>query len=167
MYVGGIDGGESNHNCLCVCWIRLWAYTRVCMRVYIHTDTDTTQHTGTLQPMLSSFSDEDLFPAAELMADIGRHDSGFMEDVPPKRVQIVGIKKFIKHEKFDPDTFKNDIALIQLNGTVEFNEHIQPICISRHSPIKRQKCVIAGWGVTEGRARSPAACCHLVCWSKL
>lgn len=57
------------------------------------------------------------------------------------------IKTMKAHEHYDTNTYVNDIALITLDRTTEFNDAIWPVCLpqSDESYVGRQATVI-GWG---------------------
>ncbi|XP_041424235.1 acrosin-like [Xenopus laevis] len=65
--------------------------------------------------------------------------------------QIRAIEEFIRHEHFEYETKKNDIALIRLNKPIEFNDYIQPGCLPPQSSnvSEMDDCHIVGWGVLQ------------------
>uniref|UniRef100_A0A0P6JRT7 Putative trypsin-like serine protease n=1 Tax=Aedes aegypti TaxID=7159 RepID=A0A0P6JRT7_AEDAE len=72
------------------------------------------------------------------------------ECAPP--VRDYGIECIIRHQKYSPRSRLHNIALIRLDRDVQFDDHIQPICLPvteslmSHSP---EKYIVSGWGVTE------------------
>lgn len=63
------------------------------------------------------------------------------------------LQKIERHPAFSLRLKKNDIALIQFDGTVEFSEFIRPACIRTDTTdlSSSQELTIAGWGtVTAG-----------------
>ncbi|XP_030370459.1 serine protease grass [Scaptodrosophila lebanonensis] len=71
---------------------------------------------------------------------------------PP--VQDVGIEKQILHEHYDPKRVANDIALLRLSRSVQFERHIKPICLPITKELKQQAeeisgFFVTGWGTTE------------------
>ncbi|KAE8622089.1 hypothetical protein XENTR_v10005089 [Xenopus tropicalis] len=72
--------------------------------------------------------------------------------------QVRYIRQIIQHEQYDPNTEKNDIALVQLNEAVQFSDRIQPACLPSSSaklePLT--ECYMAGWGVEEEGEESVA-----------
>ncbi|KAI0238013.1 Transmembrane protease serine 3 [Lamellibrachia satsuma] len=95
---------------------------------------------------------DSLWAEEDLTVEVGRHQGAWETDEKPKLVQLIPIKKFIINSKYNGQTYENDIALIELNGKISYNEHVQPICLSHSNPRPGKKCVIAGWGVTQGTA---------------
>lgn len=62
-------------------------------------------------------------------------------------------QRVVRHPAFSLRFKKNDIALIQFNGSVEFNDYVRPACIRTDTadPPVAQELTIAGWGtVTPG-----------------
>uniref|UniRef100_A0A182MLT7 CLIP domain-containing serine protease n=1 Tax=Anopheles culicifacies TaxID=139723 RepID=A0A182MLT7_9DIPT len=71
-------------------------------------------------------------------------------------VQDFGYKRIIIHEGYsgNPAERANDIALIELDGTVVYNEFVKPICLPEPETPSKEKLYIgsmwaAGWGRTE------------------
>lgn len=66
-----------------------------------------------------------LFPnsfLASLVAVMGEFDiSG---DLESKRAVTKNVKRVIVHRQYDPATFENDLALLELESPVQFDTHI-------------------------------------------
>ena len=73
----------------------------------------------------------------DLTVEVGRHTSSWMEVERPKLVQLIAINRFVVHEGYDGFTFENDIALLELNESISYSEHVQPICLSHEDPRTR------------------------------
>lgn len=60
------------------------------------------------------------------------------------------IKRIIAHQDYNPMTYNNDIALMELDNEVKLNQNIWPICLP--SPTfdfpAGQAAWITGWGAT-------------------
>jgi len=53
------------------------------------------------------------------------------------------------HEDFYPGNLYNDIAMVRLNGYVDFtrNPHVSPVCLPDHlEDFAGQRCHVSGWG---------------------
>ncbi|XP_053319686.1 acrosin-like [Spea bombifrons] len=68
-----------------------------------------------------------------------------------KKVQIRTIRDKIQHEKYNPETERNDITLLRLSKPLAFDEYTQPACLPAKQAIlsKTDDCYIAGWGILE------------------
>uniref|UniRef100_A0A8C5MSZ2 Acrosin n=1 Tax=Leptobrachium leishanense TaxID=445787 RepID=A0A8C5MSZ2_9ANUR len=66
-------------------------------------------------------------------------------------VQIRSIKSYIEHERYNPRTEAYDLAVIELNTPVTYNDFIQPACLPSTSMYIHNfsPCFISGWGVTK------------------
>ncbi|KAI1893666.1 hypothetical protein AGOR_G00126050 [Albula goreensis] len=60
------------------------------------------------------------------------------------------LKQIISHPYYNPHTFDNDIALMELDAPVVFNQNIQPICLPSGSHVfpAGKNVWITGWGAT-------------------
>lgn len=60
------------------------------------------------------------------------------------------IKRIIAHQDYNPLTYDNDIALMELSQEVVLNQNIWPICLpsSTHDFPAGQEAWITGWGAT-------------------
>ncbi|KAK9400384.1 proline-rich extensin-like EPR1 [Crotalus adamanteus] len=69
----------------------------------------------------------------------------------PDDVQIHTVSKVVLHQDYNPLTEENDIALIELDSPVAFNDHVQPACLPRvtmDSETNFTSCFATGWGIT-------------------
>ncbi|XP_028833638.1 serine protease 56 [Denticeps clupeoides] len=61
--------------------------------------------------------------------------------------QIMKVNRIMTHPKFNPKTFNNDIALVELNAPVMLSEYVTPVCLpSALEPPVGTPCLVAGWG---------------------
>lgn len=82
---------------------------------------------------------------ASLIAVFGEFDiSG---DLESKKPVSKNVKRVIVHRKYDPDTFENDLALLELESPVKFDAHIIPICLPRdNEDFTGRMATVTGWG---------------------
>ena len=59
------------------------------------------------------------------------------------------IRRILIHPKYDQFTSDYDIALLELNVPIFFNDLVQPVCIPApsHSFSTGTSCFVTGWGV--------------------
>lgn len=60
------------------------------------------------------------------------------------------VKQIITHHDYNPTTYNNDIALMELDADVTLNQNIWPICLpspTYHFPVGSEAW-ITGWGAT-------------------
>ncbi|KAI2667855.1 Serine protease 56 [Labeo rohita] len=61
--------------------------------------------------------------------------------------QLMKVNRIITHPKFNPKTFNNDIALVELSSPVILSERVTPVCLpSDLDPPAGTPCLVAGWG---------------------
>ncbi|KAK9758606.1 Trypsin [Popillia japonica] len=65
-------------------------------------------------------------------------------------IQVRNLVDMIPHKRYDSTTFNNDIAILELDQPVEFDERIQPLCLpqSAYNDYTGVPAVVAGWGKT-------------------
>ncbi|XP_044075109.1 uncharacterized protein prss56 isoform X1 [Siniperca chuatsi] len=61
--------------------------------------------------------------------------------------QVLKVNRIIPHPKFNPKTFNNDIALVELTSPVVLSDRVTPVCLpSGMEPPTGSPCLVAGWG---------------------
>ncbi|KYQ50308.1 Serine protease easter [Trachymyrmex zeteki] len=84
-------------------------------------------------------------------------DSQGREIVCAERYQDFGVESFQFHPEYTRTKLQNDIALIRLNGTVDFRPlNVKPVCLPFGTAIalNHKRAVVTGWGATELGPRS-------------
>ena len=61
--------------------------------------------------------------------------------------QIKAVNRIVKHPFSSKmrGLYRNDLALIELTHSFQFDEFVQPICLGEAEPQNGDMCVIAGW----------------------
>lgn len=80
-----------------------------------------------------------------LIVMLGQHELY----VSPRQFRPVvkTVKRMIIHKHFNPDTFDNDIALLELDTPFEMQPHIVPICLpDQDDDYVGKYAFVAGWG---------------------
>ncbi|CAG07700.1 unnamed protein product [Tetraodon nigroviridis] len=61
--------------------------------------------------------------------------------------QLLRVNRIIPHPKFNPKTFNNDIALVELTSPVVLSNRVTPVCLpTGMEPPTGSPCLVAGWG---------------------
>jgi len=86
---------------------------------------------------------------------LGDHDLKIDTETPHQELKVKS-KKI--HEKFNPKSLENDIAIIELEGEVQYNDKVFPACLpdpsflgSHNLDVESYQGHIAGWGNLEHR----------------
>jgi len=84
------------------------------------------------------------FPGSDYTIRAGEHDTRQSEGSE----QNVVVKTVIPHPDYNPQTFDNDIALLELSQPVLFNNWVKPACLPTQDIEGKanQACYITGWG---------------------
>lgn len=56
------------------------------------------------------------------------------------------VEKFFTHEKYNQPNFANDIAVIRVQGSITFNDKVQPIVYSSEEVPDGAALQLTGWG---------------------
>ena len=56
----------------------------------------------------------------------------------------------ITHSLYDSDRLENDIALVRVAQSIQYNDYIQPACVadSAYNISRAYECYTSGWGRT-------------------
>lgn len=82
---------------------------------------------------------------ASLVAVFGEFDiSGELEQ---KRSVTRNVRRVIVNRGYDPGTFENDLALLELDIPITFDDHIVPICMPEPGvDYTGRMATVTGWG---------------------
>lgn len=82
---------------------------------------------------------------ASLVAVFGEFD--ISNELEPKRSVTKNVRRVIVNRGYDPATFENDLALLELESPVQFDEHIVPICMPEEGiDFTGRMATVTGWG---------------------
>ncbi|EEC01638.1 serine protease, putative, partial [Ixodes scapularis] len=82
---------------------------------------------------------------SSLLVVLGEHDlSGDYETMKPVSVPV---RRMVVHRNYNPATFENDLALLELERPVTFQPHIVPICLpGKNEDFTGRTSYVTGWG---------------------
>lgn len=84
---------------------------------------------------------------ATLIAVFGDFD--LSASYEPKTSFQRNVRRIIVHRGFNAVTFENDLALLELDRAVTFDEHVVPICLpDRAEKFEGEMATVTGWGRT-------------------
>lgn len=67
-------------------------------------------------------------------------------NVEPRPFQIVRVKSVTKHPQYNPSTLEYDVAILNLDENINYDIHVQPICLDENEQNPLDNCVTTGWG---------------------
>lgn len=87
-------------------------------------------------------------PATNLRLRLGDHNlRGQTEKYTHEEF---GVKRKVVNEKYNPATYQNDIALLELSQEVTYKQHIIPVCLpERGENSTGRMATVTGWGRTQ------------------
>lgn len=82
---------------------------------------------------------------ASLITEFGEYDvSGNLEE---RRSVTRNVKRVIVNRGYNPSTFENDLALLELESPIQFDAHIVPICMpADDADYTGKMATVTGWG---------------------
>ena len=85
-------------------------------------------------------------PGTEIIVGGGIHDLCVDPEIASKFWQMSHVKKIHSPGNYDPDSFDNDLALLELEKDFVLNEIIQPVCLPTKKFQPGEVCFVSGWG---------------------
>ncbi len=71
-------------------------------------------------------------------------------DTQENTEQHFKISRIVVHPDYSDFTDDSDIALLEVEGTIQFTKEIHPVCLASEDFPAGHQCVITGWGITLG-----------------
>ena len=84
-----------------------------------------------------------LLPTGEISVVVGAHQVNNTDESSQRRHFI---EKAIVHERFLAEFPNNDILLLRLNESIQFNRRVRPICVDTTEFPPDAPCYVTGWG---------------------
>lgn len=91
---------------------------------------------------------------SQFKVTIGQHslkdDNSMRTTLKEVETRTFNVKAVIRHPTYVP-LVKDDIALINLDGDIEWSDSIRPVCLpnSVESSFSDRQATVAGWGWTD------------------
>lgn len=82
--------------------------------------------------------------AEDLTVGLGEYD---LSQPDPERVQTFPVAEILVNERFNPDAYTDDIAILYLQGEAELTDYVWPVCLPPPDmDYTGQLAVVIGWG---------------------
>ncbi|KAG8232593.1 hypothetical protein J437_LFUL013132 [Ladona fulva] len=82
---------------------------------------------------------------ASLIAVFGEYD--LTSELESRRAVTRNVRRVIVHRRYDAATFENDLALLELDSPVTYQQHIVPICMPKDGEeFTGRIATVTGWG---------------------
>ncbi|XP_022696315.1 proclotting enzyme-like [Varroa jacobsoni] len=110
------------------------------------------KHVITAAHCVVSGSRSQNLPTRLFLIRLGDHNLVTTDDVPAGVTQDLKVDKISRHSDFDSKTYKNDIAIMELETPVEFNDYIKPVCLPYddvYGNLDEEIAIVTGWGYTK------------------
>lgn len=121
------------------------------MKIYLLTNTNQQRHLSVTNLCNTSYHDIFLNPSlpnrflASLIVVLGEFD--LSDDYEPKKTVQRNVKRVVVHRGYVAKTFDNDLALLEMERPVTFDEHIVPICMPQGDEnFTGMIGFVTGWG---------------------
>ena len=75
-----------------------------------------------------------------IISSVGAHDARKSESTTAE----YKVKRIIVHPGWDSRRLNNDIAMFELEKTIQFNKYVSPICLPKADPPVGTECYITG-----------------------
>ncbi|XP_060054513.1 mannan-binding lectin serine protease 1 isoform X3 [Erinaceus europaeus] len=95
-----------------------------------------------LDPEAPTLHNSDLLSASEFKVIMGKHWRIRSDD----NEQHLLVKHIFLHPLYDPRTFENDVALVELLDSPELNDFVMPVCLPEGASEQGSMVIVSGWG---------------------
>ncbi|GAB5576578.1 mannan-binding lectin serine protease 1 isoform X2 [Prionailurus iriomotensis] len=95
-----------------------------------------------LNPEYPALQDSDLIRPSDFKIILGKHWRRRSDE----NEQHLRVKRFFLHPLYDPNTFENDVALVELLESPVLNDYVMPICLPEGPPQEGAMVIVSGWG---------------------
>ncbi|XP_062551744.1 polyserase-2-like [Armigeres subalbatus] len=86
-----------------------------------------------------------LMPSKSILVEVGAYD--LIHDFHGRQRHL--IRATHKMENYNRASLKHDIAILELDSEVEFNQYVHPACVYQGKELTGKNGTVIGWGITE------------------
>ena len=90
-------------------------------------------------------------PGKDVIVGFGIHDLCADPQVAHEFWQLRKAKKIHHTETFDPKSFNNDIAIVEVVSDIKLNQNAQPACLPTREFLPGTLLFVSGWGHDESK----------------
>lgn len=91
-------------------------------------------------------------PATNLRVRLGDHNLKGHTSFEPFPHEEFTVRRKVVNENYNPATYQNDIALLELSEEVVYRQHIIPVCLpAKGDNFTGKTATVTGWGRTQVR----------------
>uniref|UniRef100_A0A452TBD0 Mannan binding lectin serine peptidase 1 n=1 Tax=Ursus maritimus TaxID=29073 RepID=A0A452TBD0_URSMA len=95
-----------------------------------------------LDPDYPALHDSDLLKPSDFKIIMGKH----WRHRSDGNEQHLRVKRVFLHPLYDPNTFENDVALVELLESAVLSDFVMPICLPQGPPQEGDMVIVSGWG---------------------
>ncbi|KAM6222378.1 mannan-binding lectin serine protease 1 [Rhynchocyon petersi] len=95
-----------------------------------------------LDPEALTINDSDLITPSDFKIILGK----LWRIRSDENEQHLMVKRIILHPLYDPNTFENDVGLVELLKSPMLNDYVMPICLPEGPPGEGDMAIVSGWG---------------------
>ncbi|XP_030185672.1 mannan-binding lectin serine protease 1 isoform X3 [Lynx canadensis] len=95
-----------------------------------------------LNPEYPALQDSDLIRPSDFKIILGKHWRRRSDE----NEQHLRVKRVFLHPLYDPNTFENDVALVELLESPVLSDYVMPICLPEGPPQEGAMVIVSGWG---------------------
>ncbi|XP_032731504.1 mannan-binding lectin serine protease 1 isoform X2 [Lontra canadensis] len=95
-----------------------------------------------LDPDYLVLQDSDLLRPSDFKIIMGKH----WRHQSDENEQHLGVKRIFLHPLYNPSTFENDVALVELLESPVLSDFVMPICLPEGPPEEGDVVIVSGWG---------------------
>lgn len=114
-----------------------------------------------LTVVLLRFRSQQRTPATNLRVRLGDYNLKGQTELYPH--EEFTVRRKVVNENYNPATYQNDIALLELSEEVVYRQHIIPVCLpAKGDNFTGKAATVTGWGRTQVRGSiCQANCLHI------
>jgi secreted trypsin-like serine protease len=91
-------------------------------------------------------------PGEDVIVGAGIHDLCSDPAISQHAWQVTHVKKIHHQDNYDPKSYDNDLAILELLHDFRLNENIKPVCLPTKQYTTGDVAFVSGWGHMAGKS---------------